>query len=162
MSKKEEEKYKRYLYNNFRKILNYIDDKKEYSDDWYDELISYNNIIGSLIGLIDSKGNGKDFQNCKDFVLRYYEFTYPEKQLDAVDNALFSEKCYEYIEYASKNLISDKKDLKILKEFCKAYLEGYNLGNQVTLKSILPYYAKKINEYSFKLSSKNKEKLYQI
>ena len=115
------------------------------------------------MGLIDSKGTGKDFQACKDFVLKYYETTYPEKQLEAIDNALYSNNCYEYIKYAKKNLISDNRDLKLLEEFFKAYTKGYILSNSVTLKSVLPYYAKKIFEYSNKLTLLQKnEKLYQL
>ena len=158
MSKEVEESYKKYLDNNFDVVLNYLDKTDENNEEWCEELISYNNIMGSLIGLIDSKGTGKDFQNCKDFVLRYYEQTYPKKQLSQIDEALFSNKCYEYIEYASKNLVTDNRDLEIIKAFSKAYLKGYNLEKNVTLRFALPYYFKKINEYSNKLKDKENEK----
>ena len=159
---KESEKCKKYLYNNFAKILNYVDEKDEFSNDWYDELVSYNNIMGSLIGIIDSKGTGKEFQDCKDLVLRYYESTYPEKQLDIIDEALYSKHCFQYINYGLEHLITDKVDLNLLKEFSKSYLKGYNLGNKVSLKIVLPYYVKKMYQYKNKLNKKEQEKLYML
>ena len=116
---KKEENYKRYLHDNFNKILNYIDNKKDYSNDWYDEIVSYNNIIGSIIGLIDSKGTGKEFQDCKDLVLKYYETTYPEKQLEIIDKALYSKDCFQYINYGLNNLKKNNIYLKIKKKIFK-------------------------------------------
>ena len=77
MSKEIEEKYKKYLYKNFLKLSNCIDEVQEDTNTdltWKKELISYNNIMGSLIGLIDGRGVGIDFKNCKDFVLKYYAY----------------------------------------------------------------------------------------
>lgn len=150
MSKKEETDYKRYLYRNFNILSKSLDNEKIYEDSWYDELIAYNNIMGTLIGLIDSKGKGDAFQDCKNFVLRYYEITYPEKQLREVDDALYSDDCYEYINYAYKNLIHDKTDLKILENFAKAYIKGYNLSRNISLKPVLHYYVSKIYKYNDK------------
>ena len=155
---KNEENYKRYLHDNFNKILNYIDNKKEYSNDWFDEIVSYNNIMGSIIGLIDSKGTGKEFQDCKDLVLKYYETTYPEKQLEIIDKALYSKDCFQYINYGLDILLTDIVDLKLLNEFSKSYLMGYNLGKYVSLKNILPYYVENIYQYIDKINKKDQEK----
>ena len=159
---KEEEKYKKYLYYNFNKLSYYLKSKDDYSNNWYGELVSYNNIIGSLIGLIDSKGQGKELQDCKDFILKYYEATYPEKQLEVIDEIIYSKDCCEYIKYASNNLVFNNVDVEILKEFSSAYIKGYNLGNKVSLKATLPYYAKKMQEYTNYVELKEKEKLYKL
>lgn len=165
MSKKREESYKKYLYRNFLELSKCLDHKLNSDTDlnWKKELIAYNNIIGSLIGLIDGKGKSKELDDCKKLVLNYYEFSYPEKQLDCIDTALYSKDCYEYINFAVENLITDNRDLEIIKEFSAAYLKGYNLSKDVSLRSSLPYYVKKSLEYSYKLDDLNKgKKLYQL
>lgn len=158
---KKEENYKRYLHDSFNKILNYIDNKKEYSNDWFDEIVFYNNIMGSIIGLIDSKGTGKEFQDCKDLVLKYYEITYPEKQLKIIDEALYSKDCFQYINYGLDNLLTDSFDLKLLNEFSKSYLKGYNLGKDVSLKNILPYYVENMYQYIDRINKKEQKELYR-
>ena len=161
MSKQVEINYKKYLCNNFNKLFKYLNKKEEYTDDWYNEILSYNNIIGSLIGIIEAKGLDKDFQNCKDFILKYYETTYPEKQLKEVDDALYSKMCYQYVKYALQNLVCDEIDSNILKEFLNAYLKGYKLASDISLKSVLPYYSKKMNEYNHKLQTNEYKKCYK-
>lgn len=166
MSKKIEESYKKYLFNNFEKLYKCIDERNnsiDTIDTYKQELIAFNNIFGSLVGLIDGKVNNNELENCKKYILKYYESTYPERQLEAIDSALYSKHCYEYIKYAEKHLIIDKIDLELLKEFSLAYIKGYNLSREVTLKSVLSYYTKKIIDYSTKLDNlKEDEKLYQL
>lgn len=166
MSKKIEESYKKYLFNNFEKLYKCIDERNnsiDTIDTYKQELIAFNNIFGSLVGLIDGKVNNNELENCKKYILKYYESTYPERQLEAIDSALYSKDCYEYIKYAEKHLIIDKIDLELLKEFSLAYIKGYNLSREVTLKSVLSYYTKKIIDYSTKLDNlKEDEKLYQL
>ena len=154
-----EKKYKDYLYRNFSKLFIYADRIDEYNNSWYKELVAYNNIIGSLIGLIDGKGNSEELKNCKDFVLRYYEQTYPEKQLESIDNALFSKKCSEYLDYATANLTTDKRDLEILKSFIKAYSLGKKVSKDVSLRSVLPYYSKKIYKYEDIINKQTEKQL---
>ena len=136
MSKKIEESYKKYLFNNFEKLYKCIDERNnsiDTIDTYKQELIAFNNIFGSLVGLIDGKVNNNELENCKKYILKYYESTYPERQLEAIDSALYSKDCYEYIKYAEKHLIIDKIDLELLKEFSLAYIKGYNLSREVTL-----------------------------
>ena len=158
MSKTAEDNYKIYLQNSFNKLLNYSD--SENSDNWYIELLTYNKIIGSLIGLIEAKEKYKNFQNCKNFVQRYYEQTYPKKQLREVDEALYSKNCYEYLNYSLKKLVIDKRDLEILKEFIISYSLGKDISKYVSLKSILPYFAKNMNIYINKLKEKENKELH--
>ena len=120
-----------------------LEDQKD-NKKYFEQLIAFNNIFGSLVGLIDGKVNNNELENCKKYILKYYESTYPERQLEAIDSALYSKDCYEYIKYAEKHLIIDKIDLELLKEFSLAYIKGYNLSREVTLKSVLSYYTKKI------------------
>ena len=166
MSKKVEQNYKKYLYNNFKELLQCLQEKIQVDDFyvWEKELKAYNNIFASLMGILEAKDKNKHtheaLQDCKDFILRYYEETYPEKQLEAIDEALFSEDCYEYIVYASKNMIKDNRDKEILTQFGKAYLKGYNIADEVKLQSILPYYFNKIDKYKYqkRILSEVKEK----
>ena len=163
MSKKTDENYKKYLNKNFMELIKCVKDRSEYRDNNFTDILelkAFNNIIGSLLGVIDGKGNNKVISTCRDFVLDYYDMTCPFNQSIEIDNAIYYKDCYQYLQYVIQEVEISRKDLEKIREFSKAYLKGFNYSKDISLESILRYYANKIEKYILeknKLTEKEQE-----
>ena len=153
MTKRKEVIYKEYLRKNFE-ILEECSNRRLHFDDDIDidiELKAFNNIFGSLFGLIDGKGIWNQLVRYKKLILDYYNSICPENQLNEIDNSLYYKNCYQYIKTNINDSKIDKDSLEILEDFSKAYLTGFNMGKDVTVQTILPYFINKTEKYIFKL-----------
>lgn len=193
--------YKDYLYKNL-KTLERIDcsstrNKVEFElehyttqrpFDWQLEIVSFNNIFGIMLGMIDARNDeyGRDFEFFKDFniegriesitkdqkelyeyrklIIEHYLNIVPKNVIEKFPIILETVKTnpsYENFSNLYNNMREKNYQLSIQGEFISAYMEGYNNSLYVLPEEIIGYYKKLLLEYK-NIKEQNKKQVEKI